>query len=66
MEIDFQKIKNAIEQRDAYLAQHPELMPLQMQINDLLNKAGTNKRSRNIALQILMLETWSKIQNFNL
>jgi len=66
MEIDFQKIKKAVEQRDEYLSLHPELMPLQMQINDLLNKAGNNKRARNMALQILILETWSKIQIINL
>jgi hypothetical protein len=66
MGIDFQKIKHAVEQRDEYLSQHPELIPLQIQINKLLNNAGNNKRARNIALQLLMLETWSKIEIINL
>ena len=59
--IDFNEIKKLVQERDVYLALHPELQPLQDEINTVLNKAGNNTQRRNQALQELMLNTWYEI-----
>lgn len=61
MRIDFNKIKEAVQKRDEFLREHPELEPLQEEINALLMNAGNDKRKRNVLLQQLLLESWSRI-----
>jgi len=61
MGIDFNQIKEAVQKRDEFLQEHPELMPLQEEINRLLLKAGNDKRKRNMMLQQLLLESWYRI-----
>lgn len=59
--IDFNKIKNAVEERDAFLAEHPELQGLQDKINEVLEKAGKDHHARQVALQQMLLNTWWEI-----
>lgn len=61
MGIDFNQIKEAVQKRDEFLQEHPELMSLQEEINRLLLKAGNDKRKRNMMLQQLLLESWYRI-----
>ena len=59
--IDFNKIKEAVRQRDDFLEEHPELQPLQDEINEVLKKAGKNHHNRQVALQTMMLNSWFRI-----
>ena len=59
--VDFNKIKEAVELRNQFLSEHPELQPLQDRINIILEKAGNDSHNRQAALQELMLSTWYKI-----
>lgn len=59
--MDFNKIREAVEKRDEYLKEHPELQPLQDEINKLLKDAGNNVHNRQVAIQTAMLNTWYKI-----
>lgn len=61
MGTDFNKIKEAVQKRDEFLREHPELEPLQDEINQLMKNAGSDKRKRNVLLQQLLLESWSRI-----
>jgi len=61
MSVDFNKIKEAVERRNEFLAEHPELQPLQDEIDDILKIAGKNHHNRQVALQTKMLNTWTKI-----
>lgn len=61
MSIDFKRIQEAVEARDAFLKENPQLLPLQKKIQEVLNKAGPNKHNRQAALQELMLNTWFQI-----
>lgn len=61
MSIDFNQIKEAVQKRDEFLKEHPELLPLQEEINQLLAKAGSDKRKRNVLLQQMLLESWFRI-----
>jgi len=57
---DFNKIQQLVKERDEFLAKHPELQPLQDEINDIINKAG-NKHNRNVVIQNLMLTRFHEI-----
>lgn len=57
----FEKIKEAVEKRDLFLEEHPELLPLQEEINEVLRKAGSSHHNRQVALQTMMLESWFRI-----
>lgn len=57
----FERIKQAVETRDKFLLEHPELLPLQEKINTELEKAGDNLHNRQVVLQKMMLDTWFKI-----
>jgi hypothetical protein len=59
--IDFNKIKDLVCQRDEFLAEHPELQPLQDKVNEVLQKAGKDHQRRNTAIQEMLLSTWFKI-----
>ena len=59
--IDFNKIKRLVEKRDKFLEEHPELRPLQEEINEELRKAGNNIQRRNAVLQDMMLNSWYRI-----
>ena len=59
--VDFNKIKEAVRVRDEFLLQHPELQPLQSAINKILLIPNKNFYARQIALQVLMLDTWHQI-----
>lgn len=61
MSVDFNKIKEAVAKRDAFLAEHPELQPLQDKINEVLRNAGSDVHNRQAALQALMLDTWFQV-----
>lgn len=61
MSTDFNKIKDLVKKRDVFLAEHPELMALQEEINRILMEAGPNKHNRNVALQSMLLKTWFRI-----
>ncbi len=61
MGIDFNQIKEAVQKRDEFLQQHPELLPMQEEINRLLMNEGNDKRKRNMLLQQLLLESWYRI-----
>ena len=57
----FKVIKDLVEKRDKYLAEYPELQPLQDEINEVLLNAGSDFHERNRALQELMLNTWCRV-----
>jgi hypothetical protein len=61
MAVDFKKIHEAVKKRDEFLNEHPELKPLQEEISQILNSAGTDAIKRNIILQKMLLDTWWKI-----
>jgi len=61
MGIDFNQIKEAVQKRDEFLREHPELVPMQEEINTVLKNAGNDKRKRNVLLQQLLLESWFRI-----
>jgi hypothetical protein len=61
MGVDFIEIKEAVQKRDDFLRDHPELIPLQDEINHALKEAGRDKRKRNTILQLMLLESWSRI-----
>ena len=61
MDVDFIQIKEAVQKRDDFLRDHPELIPLQDEINRALIEAGCDKRKRNSLLQLMLLESWSRI-----
>lgn len=56
----FEKIKEAVEKRDAFLLEHPELQPLQDEINNIVYKCA-NSQQRQQKIQELLLNTWFKI-----
>lgn len=58
--INFNQIKKLVEERDRFLSEHPELQPLQDEINLLLSKAA-NTQDRNRIIQEMLLNTWFKI-----
>lgn len=58
--IDFNEIKALVAERDAFLAEHPELQELQDHITKALSQA-TNIQDRNRILQELMLNSWFRI-----
>lgn len=58
---DFEVIREAVQKRDQFLNDHPELRPMQEEINHLLAMAGPDKRKRNILLQQLLLESWYRM-----
>ena len=51
----FERIKELVAQRDTFLAEHPELQPLQDEINQILSKSGS-KCNKNVILQQLMIK----------
>lgn len=57
---DFEAIKEAVDKRNMFLAQHPEYQYLQDEIDEVLKKAGNN-HNRQVALQTMMLNTWYRI-----
>jgi hypothetical protein len=58
----FAKIKVAVEARNAFLAEHPELQPLQDEIDETLKKFRSNDyHNRCVAIQTMLLNTWTKI-----
>lgn len=60
--IDFEKIKRAVEERNQFLAEHPELQSLQIEINEILNKIPLkDTHNRQVAIQGLMLNSWHRI-----
>lgn len=61
MNIDFNVLKGAVQRRNQFLAEHPELQPFQDEINRVLARAGKDKHARNVALQTMLLKTWFKI-----
>lgn len=61
MGVDFFQIKEAVQKRDDFLRDHPELIPLQDEINRVLIEVGSDKRKRNTLLQLMLLESWSRI-----
>ena len=64
MSIDFNDIKKAVQNRDDFLRQNPELLTFQEKINQGLSQVGDDIKKRNIFLQQLMLETWFQITKF--
>lgn len=61
MPVDFEKIKEAVEKRNEFLAQHPEYQWLQDEIDETLKKIGNNHHNRQAAIQTMMLNTWFRI-----
>lgn len=61
MSVDFNEIKKAVQRRNEFLAEHPELQPFQDEINRVLQRAGNNRQVRNAVLQQMLLKTWLKI-----
>lgn len=61
MSAEFQKIKEAVQRRDEFLREHPELIPLQEEIFQMLSAAGTDSKKRSRLLQERLLDTWSQI-----
>lgn len=61
MPVDFEKIRELVEQRDKFLEEHPELYELQEQINKVLRDAGNDPVKRSAALQQLLLNSWWRI-----
>lgn len=59
--MDFEKIKRAVEQRNQFLAENPQLEQLQEKINKVLAKAGKDPYKRQVALQELILNKWYEI-----
>ena len=59
--IDFNKIKDLVRQRDEFLAAHPELQPLQDEVNKQLKKAGNDIQRRNAVIQNMLMNTWFEI-----
>jgi hypothetical protein len=58
---NFHKIREAVEARNKFLSEHPELMPLQLEIEETLRKGGANLRNRQALLQDLMLKKLSEL-----
>jgi len=57
----FAKVKEAVEKRNQFLAEHPELQPLQDEIDEMLKKFKTKDyHNRCVAMQTKMLDTWWK------
>lgn len=56
----FEKIRRLVEQRNLFLAQHPELQPLQDELDEKL-KGVTDINRRNQIVQEMMLNSWWRI-----
>ena len=61
MDVDFEKIKSLVAKRDAFLREHPELQPLQEEVNAELYKAGNDIQRRNAVIQNMMLNSWYRV-----
>jgi len=60
--VDFEKIKELREKINQLLEEHPELKPLQDEINERLAKIpSTDYQRRNQVIQEFMFNTWSRI-----
>lgn len=59
--IDFYKIKEAVERRNIFLVENPEVQPLQNEIDELLKSAGKDHYKRQVVLQEKMLNTLFQI-----
>ena len=57
---DFNKIKELVEKRNQFLAEHPEYQWLQDEIDNKLRGVKDIQR-RNQIIQEMLLNTWSKI-----
>ena len=51
----FDQTKKAVEERDQFLREHPELLSFQEEINEVMRKAGSNA-NRMTQLDILLRE----------
>lgn len=63
---DFEKISTLREQINELLREHPELEPLQQEIDEALHKCGNDTQKRCRVLQEMMLNTWWKITKVDL
>ena len=59
--VDFAKIKELREEINKLLEEHPELRPLQEEIDSELSKCGNDTQRRNAKIQEMMMNTWYKI-----
>jgi hypothetical protein len=61
--INTEKYFKAKQELNRFLQEHPELLPLQQQIDGMLQKIGNNPLNRNVALQSMMIEMVRKLQS---
>ena len=57
VEINFVEIKETVKKRNEFLLENPELQSLQIEIDELLTKAGKDHYQCQAALQSKMLNT---------
>ena len=55
--IETSRSARALRERDRFLAKHPELKPLQSQIDEMLRKAGS-RHNRLVMIRNLMLDSF--------
>lgn len=62
----FQLMKRYREQINQLLREHPELEPLQQEIDEALKKCGNDTQKRCQVLQEMLLNNWWKITKVEL
>jgi hypothetical protein len=55
--IESSRSARALRERDRFLANHPELKPLQLQIDEMLRKAGS-RHNRLVMIRNLMMDSF--------
>ncbi len=55
--IDSSRSAKALRERDRFLADHPELKPLQREIDEMLRKAGS-RHNRLVMIRNLMMDSF--------
>jgi hypothetical protein len=60
--IESSRLAKALRQRDNFLVKHPELKPLQRQIDEMLRKAGST-HNRLVMIRNLMMDSFLDLNN---
>jgi hypothetical protein len=55
--IDSSRSARALKERDLFLSKHPELKPLQREVDDMLRKAGS-RHNRLVMIRNLMMDSF--------
>lgn len=58
---DFAKIKELNKKIEDLLEENPELIPLQNEINERLEKVGKDHQKRNQVIQEMLVNSWMRI-----